>query len=199
MKPVLWIALIMPAMFGGGCLSPDIHQAYPGAPLPAEQTCTLLVPAMLDVRSIDGVPTDWSLRLKKGGMQELSMIPGRHRLLVRYYDPTADESRQEVYQEDRIDVLLDANPGSAHELKYDTWTYNPELRKAREKVRVWVMEISPGVPAAVPRVPVAEEPVTGRADVPAVGSTRMDALKSQWNTLTPPERDSFQKWQQTQP
>ena len=146
MRTALLAALAVSALLGAGCLSDDIRQAYPGAPLPADETCTLRVPAMLDVRSIDGVPTAWSLRLKKGSMQELSLLPGNHRLLVRYYDPTADDALHEVYEADRIEVSLAANPKSVHELKYDTWARNPELRKAKEKVRIWVVELSPGVP-----------------------------------------------------
>ena len=146
MKTACLAALTVSALLVAGCLTNDVRQAYPGAPLPADETCTLLVPAMLDVRSIDGVHTDWSLRLKKGAMQELSLMPGKHRLLIRYYDPTADEALHEVYEADRIEGALAANAKSVHELKYDTWARNPELRKAKEKVRVWVVELSPGVP-----------------------------------------------------
>ena len=138
MKTVCLTALAAAALLLCGCLSNDFRQVYAGAPLPADETCTLLVPAMLDVRAIDGVSTDWSLRLKKGRMQELSMLPGHHRLLIRYYDPTADESRHEIYEADRIEVTFDAKPRSVHEMKYDTWAHNPELRRNKEKVRVWV-------------------------------------------------------------
>ena len=138
MKAALLCVLAATALLGAGCLSDDIHQAYPGAPLAADQTCTLFVPAMLDVQAIDGVPMDWSLRMKKGKRQELHLIAGHHRLLVRYYDATADESKHEVYEVDRLEVLLVANPQSVHELKYDTWALNLEMRRAREKVRVWV-------------------------------------------------------------
>ena len=81
MKAALPGLLMVLALLGAGCLTDDIRQAYPGAPLPADETCTLFVPAMLDVRSIDGVPMDWSMRIKRGKMQELSLLPGNHRLL----------------------------------------------------------------------------------------------------------------------
>ena len=150
---------------------------------------------MLDVRAIDGVATDWSLRVKKGKMQELRMIPGNHRLLIRYYDATADESKHEVYEADRLEVALVANPQSVHELKYDTWAHNPDLRRAKEKVRVWVEQVSPGVPAA----PAAGAAPAGTADVTAAGSGRVEALKNSWNTLAPTERETFLKWLLAQP
>jgi len=127
-------------LLGAGCLTEDLRQAYPGAPLPANEICTLRVPAMLDVQAIDSVSTDWSLRIRKGDVQVLQMMPGHHRLLVRYYDPTADESNQEVYQVDHIAVDFTAKPQSVHELRYETWAHNPEMRRAREKVRVWAVQ-----------------------------------------------------------
>ena len=92
------VTLVGLIWIGAGCQTADFHQAYPGAPLPAEETCMLRVPAILDVQSIDGVPTEWSLRFKKSEFQELSLVAGNHHLLVRYNDPTADESRQEMHR-----------------------------------------------------------------------------------------------------
>jgi hypothetical protein len=147
MKSLVSLALFLCALAGGGCLTADVRQAYPGAPLPAAETCALRVPAMLDVRAVDGVRTDWSLRVKQGSSQLLRLPAGTRRLLVRYYDPTADESRREVYEQDNIEVLLQANPQSEHELKYETWTRNLEMQRARQKVRVWVEPAGAGLPA----------------------------------------------------
>ncbi len=201
MKAALPGLLMVLALLGAGCLTDDIRQAYPGAPLPADETCTLFVPAMLDVRSIDGVPMDWSMRIKRGKMQELSLLPGNHRLLIRYYDPTADESRQEIYEVDRIELSLAANPKSVQELKYDTWTHNAALRQAREKVRVWVEQISPGVPMA-PRTTFSARAAAmapGASDGPVTGTARMDAMKNNWQSLTPAEREAYLKWLLAQP
>ena len=132
------------------------------------------------------------------------MAPGNHRLLVRYYDPTADESRQEIYEVDRIAVALTANPKSVHELQYDTWTHDPELRKTGEKVRVWVVELAPGMPAASPAAaaaPVASVRVAtpGSNGGPDAGSAGIDSMKCRWNALTPAERESFRTWLLAQP
>ncbi len=196
MKITCHLVLAAVAALGAGCFSNDFHQAYPGAPLLPEETCTLRVPAMLDVRAIDGVPTSWSLRMKKGAMQELSLLPGHHQLLVRYYDPTADESRQEIYEVDRIEVALQANPQSVHELQYETWTRNAEMRRAREKVRIRVVEISPGKPSPDPRAAVQRPTPAGQ---PALGGARIDALQNGWNGLTPADRETFLKWLLAQP
>ena len=197
MKTVFRLVLAAVAALGTGCLSNDFHQAYPGAPLPPEETCTLRVPAMLDVRAIDGVPTDWNLRVRKGAMQELSLLPGTHRLLLRYYDPTADESRQEIYEVDRLDVAFQANPQSVHELQYETWVRNPDMRHAKQKVRVWVVQVSPGQPVPAPRAAVLSPFST--AGQPGSGSTRVETLQGGWNGLSPAERESFLKWLLAQP
>ena len=206
MKSICLTILAALALLGAGCLSDDIRQAYPGAPLSADETCMLRVPAMLDVQAIDGVPTDWSMRVKRGRMQDLSLLPGNHRLLIRYYDATADESKHEVYEADRLEVVLMANPRSVHELKYETWARNPEMRRAKEKVRVWLEQVSSGVPtsprpaAAAGRAPSAasvapSEPSAGAA---AAGN-RVETLKNSWNTLAPAERETFLKWLLAQP
>jgi hypothetical protein len=136
--------LAMCVLLGAGCVSEGVRQAYAGAALPDSETCALVVPAMLDVRAIDGVPTDWSLRVKSESARTLRLLPGTHRLWVRYYDPSADEKRREVYEVDRIEVTLQAAAQSVHELRYETWTRNMEMQRARQKVRVWVATIPPG-------------------------------------------------------
>ena len=201
MKIAFRCMLAAVAALGAGCFSNDFHQAYPGAPLLPEETCTLRVPAMLDVRAIDGVATDWSLRVKKGPMQELSLLSGAHQLLVRYYDPTADESRQEIYEVDRIAVAFQANPKSVHELQYETWTRNAEMRRAKQKVRVWVTQIDPGQPVPAPRAAVSAPVSTGApaAGQPMARGARGETLQSAWNGLTPGERETFLKWLLAQP
>ena len=198
MRMIFPVALALSALLGAACLTDDVRQAYPGAPLPANETCVLRVPAMLDVRAIDGVPTDWSLRIKKGNLQTITLLPGSHRLLVRYYDPTADESRREPYEVDRMDVTLVANPQSVHELKYETWTRNMDMQRAKQKVRVWVEQVSPGVPRATPAAVVGAS-ATGQEKAAPAGGARMDALQNEWNMLAPPERASFRKWLLAQP
>lgn len=156
MKSIVpWLPLVC-ALACGGCLNGDVRQGYPGAALPVDETCTLQVPAMLDVRAVDGVRTDWSLRVKQGRTQSLRLPAGTHRLVVRYYDPTADESRREVYAMDGIEVLLQANRQSEHVLKYETWTRNLDMQRARQKVRIWVETVSAGVPPATPIEPAAD-------------------------------------------
>ena len=202
MKKVCVAALTLSALLGAGCLTESIHQAYAGAPLPAHETCTLRVPAMLDVRGVDGVPMDWSLRVKQGSVQELSLLPGNHQLWVRYYDPTADATKQEIYEADRILVSFNANPESVSELKYETWTHNPELRKAKEKVHVWVVQLAPGVaaaPQAGKRAAVVAPPTSATAGTSAAGNTKLDGAKTDYNSLAPAERETFLKWLLAQP
>ena len=144
MKTLLLTTLTACALLGAGCFSSDVHQAYAGAPLPADMTCTLQVPGLLEVRAIDGVPTDWSLRIKKAQVQVLSLLAGGHRLQVKYYDPTADESRHEVYEAGPFELSFVGDAGSVHELKYETVQSNPELRKTGQKARVWLDQVKPG-------------------------------------------------------
>jgi hypothetical protein len=156
MKPLLTTALAACALLGAGCFSSAVLQSYSGAPLPATETCTLRVPSLLELRAIDGVPTDWSLRIKKDPVQLLSLRAGRHRLLVKYYDPTADESRYEVYEAGPFETIFVGDPGSVQELKYETSNSNSELRKTRQKARVWVEQVSPGTPATATHLPPAD-------------------------------------------
>lgn len=152
MKTILTTALFACALLGTGCLTSEVRQTYPGAPQPADKTCTLHVPDILEVRAIDGVPTDWSLRIRKEPVQELSLLSGGHRLQVKYYDPTADESRHVIYDAGPFEVAFVGDARSVYELKYETAKTSPELRKTSQKVRVWVVQVKPGTPVAAPAV-----------------------------------------------
>jgi len=186
MKTMLSTALAACALLGAGCLSSKVHQAYPGAPQPVDRTCILRVPYLLEVRAIDGVPADWSLRIKNDSVQKLSLLSGGHRLQIRYYDPTADESRHEIYDAGPFDVTFVGDAGSVHELKYETSKSNPELRTTNQKVRVWVKQLKPGTAAS------AIAPVS-----PASGG--VEVMKKNWNTMSPAERETFRKWLLSQP
>ena len=147
MKISLPAMLATCVLLGAGCFSPDVHQVYLGEPQPPEKTCTLLVPGLLEIRAIDGVPADWRLRIKRASMQELSLLAGSHYVLVKYYDPTADESRHEVYEDAPVVITFLGDCGSVHELKYETALQHPELRSAGRKVHIWAAQVHPGLHA----------------------------------------------------
>lgn len=142
----LMVALLLLA----GCMSTAVHQVYPGAALPPEETCVLTVPALLDVVAIDGVQMDRMLRLKTGSEQRLSLLPGNHLLQVRYYDPTADESRHELYMAGPVVVRFKAAAKGSYALQFETSLQNPALKRTPDKFRAWVNDGSPASETTAP-------------------------------------------------
>lgn len=196
MKCLYASLLLLSVLLGAGCLSSDVHQAYPGAALAANETCTLQVPGELEVRAIDGIPTDWSLRIRKDPVQTLSLVAGGHRLQVKYYDPTADESKHEIYDAGPFDLSFVGSAGSVHALRFETVKTNPELRKTNQKVLVWVDRIKAGQVAAAVQPVAPVVPLGTPAAAPTAGA---DEMQSQWRRMSPAERENFRKWVQTQP
>jgi len=150
--------IMVAAALVSGCAS-TVYQAYPGAPLPPAETCVLVVPALLDVVAIDHAPLDRMLRLKTTSEQRLALLPGDHTLQVRYYDPSADESRRELYMAGPVVVHFKAAPQGVYELRFETSRENPALRRTPDKFRAWVGDavqsagpmpgtLEPGAPAA---------------------------------------------------
>ena len=199
MKFLLPTMLTACALLGAGCLSSEVRQAYSGAPQPADKTCTLHVPDILEVRAIDGVPTDWNLRIRKEPVQELILLSGGHRLQVKYYDPTADESRHEIYDAGPFEVAFVGDGRSVYELKYETAKTSPDLRKSGQKVRVWVVQVKPGKPAAAARPPTVSVSAPMPVPAPAAPGAGVDGMKNNWNSMSPAERDAFRKWLLAQP
>lgn len=156
--------LIVAMLALAGCMSSAVHQAYAGAPLPPEETCVLAVPALLDVVAIDGAPMERMLRVKTGSEQRLSLLPGDHLLQVRYYDPTADESRHELYMAGPVLVRFKAAARGAYALQFETSRENPSLKHTPEKFRAWVDD---GLQAAGTTAPTLLGPAPAGPTTPA--------------------------------
>jgi len=158
--------ILIAAVLLSGCASTSTYQAYPGAPLPPDETCVLVVPALLDVVAIDGAPMERLLRMKLGSEQQLLLLPGAHTLQVRYYDPTADESRHELYMAGPVIVRFQAEPRGVYRLRFETSLENPALRRTHDKFRAWIGDSAPeiqtvtgrtqaGIPTPPPALPTA--------------------------------------------
>ena len=105
----------------------------------------LVVPALLDVVAIDGAPMERLLRMKLGSEQQLSLLPGAHTLQVRYYDPTADEARHELYMAGPVIVGFQAEPRGVYRLRFETSLENPALKRTPDKFRAWIGDVAPAI------------------------------------------------------
>ena len=211
------LPLLLAAALAGlasGCASTGLLKAYPGPERPADQLATIVLPASVEVRSINGAkqPNITGTLLKP--VYTITTLPGPQDWTIRYNAPLAGgyyEERNAVTESPWRPFLFQAEAGGVYHLNVETPRENPTLQNEEEKVRFLLAEekrtasskpaslvvnVKPVEPAPAVVVPLPQS----KANAPlTLENAAFDQLKSWWNVCGPHERQAFRDWLKTQP
>jgi len=216
MKKLLSLMLLAAlAGFVSGCASTAFVKAYPGAERPAVQLASVIVPASVEVRSVNGEKLPNVTGMLRAREYTVATVPGAQNWSVRYYQPLADgyyADPQAVTESPWTPLKFEAAAGQAYRLQVETPRENPKLRYEKERVRFSVgVEKAASIQAAAIRQPqsLPPVPVAGDSAKPAavpkteapqtLESAALQQLQNWWRAAGAQERSAFLNWIKTQP
>ncbi len=209
-----------------GCSTPALVKAYPGESRPADQIATVVVPASVEVRSINGAPQPNITGTLFKSTYTLATLPGAQDWNVRYHAPLAGgyyEQRDTVTETPWRSFQFTAVAGGVYRFAVDLPRKQATQRDGAELVRFSIVKAgqaealppatpTPVVAAAplVPPAPLAFVPAAPAPPPPAqataqpaapqtLESAAFEQLKRWWTASGPHERQSFRDWLKTQP
>lgn len=202
-----WVALV------SGCGSTALVKAYPGAEQPPAQLARVTVPASVEVRSVNGTPLANITGTLRAQTYAVMTLPGSQSWSVRYSAPLAGgfyaDPVSTVTESGWMDLAFVAEAGQAYRVKVTTPNEDPQLGRAKDKVRFSVSADKKSLlsgnkagteePAPALVVP-APPPAQGHANAPqTLEFAAFEQLKSWWNAAGTQERQAFRDWLKTQP
>jgi hypothetical protein len=199
-----------------GCASTGFLKAYPGPERPADQLATIVLPASIEVRNINGAkqPGITSTLLKP--VYIIATLPGPQDWSIRYYAPLAggyDDQRNEVTESPWIQFPFKAEAGGVYHLNVETPREKPGLRNEKDKVRFSIVagakavnvvrpSATPPEPASVSRAAPVQPPpaLVPKVEAPqTLESAALMQLKKWWGVAGPDEQRAFRDWLKAQP
>ncbi len=195
-----------------GCASTGLLKAYSGPEQPAAQIATVILPASVEVESINGTQQPNVTRALLKPVYSITLLPGAQDWRVRYYAPLADgyeERQREVTESPWTSIQFTAEASQTYHLHVETPRAIPGQHGAQDKVRFTVVAEKPAEPArpaprAVPTKPAEPAPAVvvpspAKAAAPqTLEFAAFEQLKSWWNVAGPRERQAFRDWLMTQ-
>jgi uncharacterized protein YccT (UPF0319 family) len=216
------LLLLVPVFAGllSGCASPGLLKAYPGPERPADQIATIVLPASIEVRSINGEkqPRITTTLLKP--VYSIITLPGEQEWSLRYYAPLAGgyyDQRNEVTESPWTSFQFKAEAGSVYHLHAEVPRGDNQLSDFSSKVRFSLIaetqqaEPVPAASGSATRNPgKLVEPAPALVVPPAATQAKVatpqtlefaafEQLKSWWTVAGPRERQAFRAWLKVQP
>ncbi|MCX7010695.1 MAG: hypothetical protein NTY53_26195 [Kiritimatiellaeota bacterium] len=212
---LLTLFVLVAAGLFSGCASTGFLKAYPGPERPADQLATIVLPASIEVRSINGAqqPNITGTLLKKE--YTIATLPGPQDWSIRYNAPLAGgyyDQRNEVTESPWLPFQFQAESGGAYRLHVETPRENAKLQYEQDKVRFSMtaeQKAGSGQPStrsqlkpveSAPALVVPPPPPQAKANAPqTLENAAFEQLKSWWNVAGAHERQAFRDWLKAQP
>lgn len=215
MKKLLFLILVpAAAWFASGCATVTSVKAYPGAERSAAQLATVIVPASVEVRTVNGEKTPNVTSLLFAKEYDVIILPGAQAWSVRYSNPLAGgyyaDPTSVVTESPWTELSFRAEAGRVYRLKVVTPNEDSKLRYEKIKVRFSIAaENAPDsnilLPARSPVVSTATpQTATPQSATPAeapqtIESAALKQLQNWWQAAGPHERQAFRDWLKSQP
>lgn len=196
-----------------GCASTGFLKAYPGAERPADQLATIVLPASIEVRSINGAkqPNITGTLLKS--VYVIATLPGPQDWSIRYNAPLAGgyyDQHDEVTESPWTQFQFNTVAGGTYHMQVNTPRENSALRDEKEKIRFNVTVEQKTVNAkqvvserhepVEPTPAIMVPPSPGKTQAPqTLGNAAFEQLKSWWQVAGSREREAFRDWLRAQP
>lgn len=116
MKYRVLIPACLFAIFVSACSATGPVRFYQGPPKPTDQVGVVIVPAALNVRSIDGRAVNSPS--KDSGTYQLQLLPGHHLIAFRYEMSWGDNTISRMIRSDEVGVDTVFNAGTTYKLEY---------------------------------------------------------------------------------
>ena len=206
--------LVVPALAGllSGCASTGLLKAYSGPERPGDQVATVILPASVEVRSINGAQQPSITHTLLKPVYTIAVLPGEQEWSLRYYAPLAGgyyDQRNEVSESPWLPFKFKAEAGSVYHMTVETPRENPHLQNTAEKVRFRLEQEKKAVAVAATMAPQQKQPLepapavvlpTAKTAAPqTLENAAFEQLKSWWGVAGPHERQSFRDWLKSQP
>ncbi|MEQ1437757.1 DUF2057 family protein [Fontimonas sp. SYSU GA230001] len=207
--------VVIVAVLVGACARTPVRH-YDGAPRPAAEVATVLVPEALEVAAIDGREVRGASGLMRGGELRLELLPGRHELLVFYREIWQRGGEHDTLRSDPALFVFDATAGRRYRLDYVRPRRYEEALALSRQFQGWVedeatglrvesrasgLEFRKGLVAGLTgdsSLVRTAPAVTGPAatESPAVHSEGdwLPLMKGWWNQASAEERREFLRW-----
>ncbi|TAN38997.1 MAG: DUF2057 domain-containing protein [Verrucomicrobia bacterium] len=202
------IRLMLAFVFAGfvsGCASTVFVKAYPGVERPTTQLATVVVPASVEVRSVNGEKVLDVTGTLRESHYSVATLAGSQNWSVRYYAPLAEgyyADPQAVTESPWTPFTFAAAAGQTYRLEVQTPREDPKLFRTKERVSFSVTAVG-GQPAAISQSeskPATPPPPTPKVEAPqTLESAALKQLQNWWRAAGAEERQAFLDWTKTQP
>lgn len=121
------------------CQGMGVHQAYEGSPRPDNEVATIIIPEAFNILFIDR--TKYGVALYSGNTN-ISILPGKHQLIIKYKDFWDVGNQSERIESDPISITLDAVAGHRYQVRFATLANIEEARAFAKNPSIEIIDPS---------------------------------------------------------
>lgn len=211
MKKLPLLLLLALAALGSGCASTGYLKAYPGPERPGDQLATIVLPASIEVRSINGQKQPIIAGTLLKPVYTIATLPGPQDWNIRYSTPLAGgyyNQQNEMTESPWTQFQFQTEAGGVYHLNVVTPREVSPLQNGKGKVHFNVSVEQKAVRSPQPATspPQAAEPSPALVVSPppkhapqTLENAAFEQLKGWWSVAGPHERQTFRDWLKTQP